>query len=45
LLQDVIAGQGIAVQSHAVIDMDGATDHPGLLVALTVRSRAAVRRR
>jgi endonuclease/exonuclease/phosphatase family metal-dependent hydrolase len=45
LLQDVIASHDFAVRSRTVIDMHGATDHPGLLVDLTVRSRAAVRRR
>ena len=45
LLQDVIASHDIAVQSRTIIDMHGATDHPGLLVDLTVRPRAAVRRR
>ncbi len=37
LLQDVIASRNIAVRSHTVIDMHGATDHPALLVELTVR--------
>lgn len=32
--QDVMTGPGIAVRSRTVIDMHGATDHPGLLVRL-----------
>ena len=32
--QDVLTGPGIAVRSRTVIDMHGATDHPGLLVRL-----------
>ena len=32
--QDVMTGPGIAVRSRTVIDMHGATDHPGLLVQL-----------
>jgi hypothetical protein len=36
--QDVIANPGVAVLSRTVIDMDGATDHPGLLVGLTFRA-------
>lgn len=36
LLQDVIAS-GATIRSRTVIDMRGTTDHPGLLVVLTVR--------
>ena len=38
-LQHVVVGPGIAVRSRSVIDMDGATDHPGLLVDLAVARR------
>ncbi len=31
-LQDVVVSPGIGIRSHSVIDMQGATDHPGLLV-------------
>ncbi|GAB3879802.1 endonuclease/exonuclease/phosphatase family protein [Terrabacter terrigena] len=31
-LQDVVVSPGVAVRSHSVIDMQGTTDHPGLLV-------------
>lgn len=36
LLQDVITSSDIALRSHTVIDMHGATDHPGLLVDLVL---------
>jgi hypothetical protein len=35
-VQDVLASPPIAVRSSAVIDMAGATDHPALLVELTL---------
>lgn len=38
-LQDVVASPGLAVRSHSVIDMRGATDHPGLLVDLVLSRR------
>jgi hypothetical protein len=38
-LQYVVASPGIAIQSHSVIDMGGATDHPGLLVDLVLSRR------
>ena len=38
-LQDVVVSPSIAVRSHAVIDMRGATDHPALLVELGVPRR------
>jgi hypothetical protein len=38
-LQYVVASPGIAIQSHSVIDMRGATDHPGLLVDLVLSRR------
>lgn len=38
-LQDVMASPGITIRSHAAIDMQGATDHPGLLVDLVLSSR------
>jgi hypothetical protein len=31
-LQNVVVGPGMGIRSHAVIDMQGTTDHPGLLV-------------
>ena len=34
LLQDVITSRDVTVRSRTVIDMHGATDHPGLLVDL-----------
>lgn len=36
--QDVITSRDIAMKSRTVIDMRGATDHPGLLVKLTLPS-------
>jgi hypothetical protein len=36
-VQDVVSSPAIAVRSRTVIDMRGATDHPGLLVELTAR--------
>jgi hypothetical protein len=38
---DVIAGPGIAIRSRAILDMNGTTDHPGLLVELTLPDRTA----
>lgn len=38
--QDVVAGPGVMVRSRAVIDMHGTTDHPGLLVEVTLPRRA-----
>lgn len=35
-VQDVVTSPAVAVRSTAVIDMQGATDHPGLLVDLTL---------
>ena len=35
-LQDVVVSRAIAVRSSTVIDMRGTTDHPGLLVDLTL---------
>jgi hypothetical protein len=35
-LQDVVASPGVTLRSRTVIDMQGATDHPGLLVELTL---------
>jgi hypothetical protein len=34
--QDIVTSPGVAVRSHTVIDMRGATDHPGLLAELTL---------
>jgi hypothetical protein len=31
-LQDVVVSPGVGVRSHSAIDMQGTTDHPGLLV-------------
>ena len=38
--QDIVTSPGIAVRSHTVIDMRGATDHPGLLADLTLLGSA-----
>jgi endonuclease/exonuclease/phosphatase family metal-dependent hydrolase len=38
-LQYVVASPGIAVRSRSVIDVHGATDHPGLLVELVLPRR------
>lgn len=35
--QDVVVSPTVAIRSHLVVDMRGATDHPGLLVDLTLR--------
>ncbi|MFM6848676.1 MAG: endonuclease/exonuclease/phosphatase family protein [Terrabacter sp.] len=35
-LQDVVVSPGIGVRSHSVIDMQGTTDHPGLLVEVAL---------
>ncbi|MGW5240099.1 endonuclease/exonuclease/phosphatase family protein [Monashia sp. NPDC004114] len=35
-LQNVVVSPGIGVRSHSVIDMQGTTDHPGLLVDLSL---------
>jgi hypothetical protein len=35
-LQDVVVSPGIGVHSRTTIDMQGATDHPGLLVQVTL---------
>jgi hypothetical protein len=37
--QDIVTSPGIAVRSRTVIDMHGATDHPGLLVQLALARR------
>jgi endonuclease/exonuclease/phosphatase family metal-dependent hydrolase len=39
--QDILTSPGIALRSRTVIDMHGATDHPGLLVELALPHRAA----
>lgn len=38
-LQDVVVGPGVEVRSRSVIDMQGATDHPGLLVDVELPGR------
>jgi hypothetical protein len=38
---DVITGPGITIRSRTILDMNGTTDHPGLLVELTVPDRTA----
>jgi hypothetical protein len=36
-VQDVVTSRSIAIRSRTTIDMGAATDHPGLLVELTLR--------
>lgn len=38
-LQDVVVSSGIEPRSHSVIDMQGTTDHPGLLVDVLLSPR------
>jgi hypothetical protein len=35
-LQDVVVSPGVEMRSHAVLDMEGTTDHPGLLVEVAL---------
>lgn len=38
-VQDVVVSPGVAIRSRSVIDLGGATDHPGLLVDLVLSRR------
>jgi len=38
-LQDVVVSPGVGVRSHSAIDMQGTTDHPGLLVEVVLSRR------
>ncbi len=38
-LQDVVVGPGLGLRSRSVIDMQGTTDHPGLLVDVALPRR------
>jgi len=38
-LQDVVVSPGVGIRSHSVIDMQGTTDHPGLLVDVVLSRR------
>jgi hypothetical protein len=39
--QDVVMGPGLTARRETVIDMHGATDHPGLLVDVAGRDSAS----